>query len=80
MRSRLTFCPAFRQPHTVTKALAQDAAINHEVFCSWFHLDAVRLLVRVRQTGAVSVDDQVLKDYPLAVVAQDEDMPVTGSW
>jgi hypothetical protein len=36
----------------------------------------VGLLAGVRQTGAVAVNDQVLKDDALAVVPEDEDVPV----
>lgn len=48
-----------QQPHTVTKAIAQDAPVDQQVFGAALHLDAVRLFVGAGQAQAVAVDHQV---------------------
>jgi hypothetical protein len=67
------------ETHAVAEALAQDAAIDDAVFGAIFDLEAVRLIVGVRETRSVPVDDEVLEDDALIAVPDDEDVLIACS-
>ena len=71
-------CCGKRQVQCFQLDSRHNAAIDHQVLGPGLDLDAVGLLVGMRQPRAIAVDHEVLENDAQALVPEDKDMPVTG--